>query len=458
MDGQATQSPADDVRPLEADDPRAVGGYPLLGRIGAGGMGTVYLARRPDSDGRVAVKTIHPHLAADAAFRERFRDEAVLAGRVASFCTARILAHGEEEGLPYIVSEYVGGMSLQQRIGRGGPLPSAEAHGVAVSVVSALAAIHAAGLVHRDLKPANVMLTLSGCRVIDFGIARAHDGRSDDAPGARASNGTASSGTASSGTVLGTPGWMAPEVLAGESAGPAADVFTWGCLIAYAGTGRMPFGEGSPAEVARRVMRAEPDLSGLPATLLPAVRAALARRPGDRPTAPDLLLALVGQTEPPAAGTGRGRRNPAVPASRPAALQAVPSLRPADDPDEGPDTAAFTVITHVGARSTTRARLLAAAGAAAMAVLTGGLLMGLGGREGGATPASQVSPAPSAPAPAPGTTAPHPAPRSAVPGEPRRAEHVPAQQRRQPQKGKGQQGPGAGKGKNAGDSGNGKGR
>ncbi|GAA3975452.1 hypothetical protein GCM10023085_67410 [Actinomadura viridis] len=449
MDGQATQSPADDVRPLEADDPRAVGGYPLLGRIGAGGMGTVYLARRPDSDGRVAVKTIHPHLAADAAFRERFRDEAVLAGRVASFCTARILAHGEEEGLPYIVSEYVGGMSLQQRIGRGGPLPSAEAHGVAVSVVSALAAIHAAGLVHRDLKPANVMLTLSGCRVIDFGIARAHDGRADDARGARTSTGT----------VLGTPGWMAPEVLAGESAGPAADVFTWGCLIAYAGTGRMPFGEGSPAEVARRVMSAEPDLTGLPATLLPAVRAALARRPGDRPAAPDLLLALVGQTEPPVAAKGRDRRKPAVPASRPAALQeAAPSRRPAADPDEGPDTAAFTVITHVGARSTTRARLLAAAGAAAMAVLTGGLLMGLGGREGEATPAQPVSSTPSAPAP--GTTAPHPAPRNAVPGGPRPAEHVPAQQRRRSQKGKGQ-GTDAGKGKNAGDkggSGKGKGR
>ncbi|GAA2438984.1 hypothetical protein GCM10010191_62870 [Actinomadura vinacea] len=435
MDGHVADSPAYDVRPLEAGDPRTVGGYSLLGRIGAGGMGTVYLAHPPDCDGgRVAVKTIHPHLALDSAFRQRFRDEAVLAGRVASFCTARVLAHGEEDGRPYIVSEYVGGMSLQHRITAGGPLPGGEVHGVAVGVVSALAAIHAAGLVHRDLKPANVMLTLSGCRVIDFGIAR-----SQDAPGT----------LTSTGTVLGTPGWMAPEVLGGGYATPAADVFTWGCLIAYAGTGRMPFGEGEPAAVALRVMREEPDLGGLPAALLPGVRSALAKKPGHRPAAADLLLALVEQTEPPLPALRRanGRRETRRETGREARKEAKRAARTAVQPviapdpaapggdDEGPDTAAFTVIGHVGARSTTRVRLLAAAGVAAAALLAGGLIAGLAaGQDHGTVPASSTSATP----PVPVTDASRgPAPHVG-PDQPRPSKRAPAQRERSGgQKGKG---------------------
>ncbi|MGH3241766.1 MAG: serine/threonine-protein kinase, partial [Spirillospora sp.] len=269
-----------DIRPLEPADPREVGGHTLLGRLGSGGMGTVYLGTDPVSGGRVAVKTIHPHLAGDPSYRRRFLDEADLAGRVASFCTARVLTHGEEDGRPYLVTEYVGGISLHDRLADDGPLPAADLHGVAVGVASALAAIHAAGLVHRDLKPANVMLTLSGCRVIDFGIARSQDSISV---------------TAATGQVLGTPGWMAPEVLIGGPATPAADVFAWGCLIAHAGTGRMPIG-GDPATL--RTAADAPDLSGLPGSLVPSVRSALARNPTDRPTASDLLLALVEQ--PPA--------------------------------------------------------------------------------------------------------------------------------------------------------------
>ncbi|WP_131743003.1 serine/threonine-protein kinase, partial [Actinomadura roseirufa] len=242
-----------DIRPLEPADPRVVGGHALLGRLGSGGMGTVYLGTDPVSGGRVAVKTIHPHLAGDPSYRRRFRDEADLASRVASFCTARVLAHGEEDGRPYLVTDYVGGVSLHDRLTGNGPLPPADLHGVAVGVVSALAAIHSAGLVHRDLKPANVMLTLSGCRVIDFGIARSQD---------------SGAATAVPGTVLGTPGWMAPEVLTGGPTTPAADIFAWGCLVAHAGTGRLPFG----AAASLRVATGEPDLTGLPAALLPAVR------------------------------------------------------------------------------------------------------------------------------------------------------------------------------------------
>ncbi|WP_158581612.1 serine/threonine-protein kinase [Actinomadura spongiicola] len=336
-----------DIRPLEPADPREVGGHMLLGRLGSGGMGTVYLGADPVSGGRVAVKTIHPHLAGDPTYRKRFRDEAYLAGRVASFCTARVLAHGEENGRPYLVTEYVGGVSLHDRLVHDGPLPAADLHGVAVGVASALAAIHAAGLVHRDLKPANVMLTLSGCRVIDFGIARSQD-----------STGPGRFGGSASGAVLGTPGWMAPEVLVGGPATPAADVFAWGCLIAHAGTGRMPIG-GDPATL--RTAAETADMSGLPKALVPAVRSALATDPADRPTASDLLLALVEQ--PPTDAWPPAAVPPRLTAAAPARVEA--------------DTRAFTPTGVVETAPSTRARLLAVAGVAAGTVLIGAVLAGL---------------------------------------------------------------------------------
>jgi len=273
------------IHPLTREDPRTVGGLPLLGRIGSGGMGAVYLAEEPGGR-RVAVKTIHPRLAEDKVFRARFADEVALAGRVASFCTAQIIGHGEDydlhpAGLPYMVSEYIGGVSLARRVHESGPLPASDLHGVALGVATALAAIHEAGLVHRDLKPSNVVLTLSGPRVIDFGIARALD---------------ATTSWTTTGTVLGTPGWMAPEVLMGGSATPAADVFAWGLLMAYAGTGRPAFGEGQALDVARRVVHEEPDLEGLEeGTLAQLVRAALDKKPEKRPSAPELMLRLVGR-------------------------------------------------------------------------------------------------------------------------------------------------------------------
>ncbi|MEO3824634.1 serine/threonine-protein kinase [Actinomadura sp. B10D3] len=331
-----------DIRPLEPADPRQVGGHRLLGRLGSGGMGTVYLGADPESGGRVAVKTIHPHLAGDPSYRRRFKDEAYLASRVASFCTARVIAHGEDDGRPYLVTEYVGGISLHDRLAGGGPLPAADLHGVAVGVASALAAIHAAGLVHSDLKPANVMLTLSGCRVIDFGIASRQD--SPGPPGA-------------SGRFLGTPGWMAPEVMVGGHATPAADVFAWGCLISHAGTGRMPIG-GDPATL--RTAAGDPDLSGLPEALVPAVRWALAEDPADRPSASDLLLALVGQP-----------RSGGWPA-RPAPDAAPPPVRA---PHEERDTMAFTPPDVAGPPPSARSRLLARVGAAGT-VLIGAILAG----------------------------------------------------------------------------------
>ncbi|TDD64197.1 serine/threonine-protein kinase [Actinomadura rubrisoli] len=370
-----------DIRPLEPADPRMVGGHPLLGRLGSGGMGTVYLGTDPVSGGRVAVKTIHPHLAGDPSYRRRFRDEAALASRVASFCTARVLAHGEEDGRPYLVTDYVGGVSLYARLAGCGPLPPADLHGVAVGVASALAAIHAAGLVHRDLKPANVMLTLSGCRVIDFGIARSQNSHS---------------ATAATGKVLGTPGWMAPEVLLGGPATPAADIFAWGCLVAHAGTGRMPFG-GDPASM--RVTTGDADLSGLPESLLPTVRAALSRNPGDRPTASDLLLALVEQSQSEdGQTTAAAPRTPSDPAPAfPYASPHAPAPPPAHAGMGGQDddtaTKAFTPlgIGLADAMASTRTRLLAGVGAAAGTVLVGAVVLGLMGNKDQAPPAAVPS-------------------------------------------------------------------
>ncbi|WP_308169937.1 serine/threonine-protein kinase [Acrocarpospora catenulata] len=268
--------------PLSAGDPARIGPYRLLGRLGSGGMGTVYLG---EDDGRqVAVKVVKRQYAVDEEFAARFLAEVAHAQRVASFCTALVLDQGVHDGRPYMVTEYIAGTPLDRQIAASGPLDAGTLHGVAFGVAAALTAIHAAGLVHRDLKPANVILSMSGPRVIDFGIARAVD---------------ATHGHTETGEVVGSPGWWAPEQLQGRVVTPAVDVFTWGCLVAYAGSGRHPFGEGDPMVLAHRVLEAEPDLDGLPAPLDHQVRRALHKEPRHRPTAQELLLALVGGREDP---------------------------------------------------------------------------------------------------------------------------------------------------------------
>ncbi|WP_261575726.1 serine/threonine-protein kinase, partial [Frankia gtarii] len=272
---------------LHPDDPTVIGAYRVERRLGSGGMGTVYLAR--DTAGAlVAIKVIRSDLAADPDFRERFRDEVAAARRVAPFCTAQVLDADPAARRPYLVTEYIDGVRLDDVVNRSGPLPMSTLQGVAIGVASALTAIHKAGIVHRDLKPSNVMLSFSGPRVIDFGIARALDG---------------AQGRTQTGFVLGSIGWMAPEQMEGSSIGPAVDVFAWGLLIAYAAVGAHPYGDGSYLQMSEKIQTGRPDLRDVPVQLQPVVRSALARDPRARPTSERLLLTLLGEEAPPGGDT-----------------------------------------------------------------------------------------------------------------------------------------------------------
>jgi serine/threonine protein kinase len=271
------------VTPLYPHDPDQLGDFRLLGRIGAGGMGTVFLGLAPDQS-RVAVKLVQPEFAFEPRIRARFRREAEYASRVASPYVARPVADGVVDGRPYLVTEYVPGPSVAHRVKWLGPLRDAELIALAVDLARALVDIHAAGLVHRDLKPANLILGYDGIRVIDFGVARALN----------------SSTLTSAGTVLGSAGWMAPEQVTGDPVTPSTDIFAWAGVVTYAATGRYPFGRGHPMAVANRVVHAEPALRGVEWPLFAPVRAAFAKNPRHRPSAAGLVAALsvpVGSAE-----------------------------------------------------------------------------------------------------------------------------------------------------------------
>ncbi|MEU4234955.1 serine/threonine-protein kinase [Nonomuraea sp. NPDC026600] len=255
------------MNPLLPEDPPAVGPYRLLGRLGAGGQGVVYLGQGPD--GRpVAVKLLADGLAGD----HRFAKEIDAARRVEPFCIAQVL-DASLGGRPYIVTEYVEGPTLQQA----GRHFGADLQRLAVATATALAAIHRAGVVHRDFKPANVLLGRDGPRVIDFGIARA--------------SGHSLTVTSS---IVGTPAYMAPEQIAGAPLGPAVDVFAWASVIVFAATGSAPFGHDSLPAVIRRILHDEPYLGDLPGPLHPIVLSCLAKDPAARPAMQDVLLRLIG--------------------------------------------------------------------------------------------------------------------------------------------------------------------
>ncbi|WDF40436.1 PQQ-binding-like beta-propeller repeat protein [Streptomyces sp. T12] len=263
---------------LQPDDPRELGSYRLLRRLGAGGMGRVYLARSPG--GRtVAVKVIRPDLAADADFRGRFRHEVDIAKAVSGRYTAPVVDADPDASLPWLATSYVLGPDLTDVVAAHGALPERTVRALAAGLAAALQEVHAAGLIHRDLKPSNVLLAADGPRVIDFGIARAVDG----------------SRMTQTGVVVGSPGYMPPEQALGQDVGPAGDVFSLGAVLAFAATGRSAFGDGAASHAALlyQVVHGEPDLTDVPPSLLGLVRACLMKDPAQRPAPAEIVAALA---------------------------------------------------------------------------------------------------------------------------------------------------------------------
>ncbi|MFF3595309.1 serine/threonine-protein kinase [Kitasatospora indigofera] len=253
-------------QPLSADDPREVGGYRVFARLGAGGMGRVYLSYT--RGGRpVAIKVVRPELAEDPEFRHRFAREVASARRIHGLYTAQVVDSGVDAAQPWLATAYVAGPSLHQVVDRFGALPERTVLLIVAGIAEALQAIHATGVVHRDLKPANVLIAADGPRVIDFGIARAAD----------------SSALTSTGLRIGSPGFMAPEQVLGEAAGPATDVFALGALAVYVSTGTPPFGGGPESAAMYRAVHEDPDFARVPAGLRPLLRQCLAKDPGQRP-------------------------------------------------------------------------------------------------------------------------------------------------------------------------------
>jgi hypothetical protein len=247
-------------------DPAELAGYRISGRLGAGGMGRVYLAFTPG--GRpVALKVLRPELGDDPEFRARFGQEVAAARQVSGLFTAQVLDADPDGSPPWLATAYVAGQSLAQAVADHGPLPEGSVLLLTAGVAEALQGIHAAGLVHRDLKPSNVLLAADGPRVIDFGIAQAAEAATLTRTGYR----------------IGSPQFMAPEQVQGGPLTGAADVFALGALAAYAATGRPPFGEGDVAAVMYRVLNADPDTDGCPGPLRALITACLAKEPSARP-------------------------------------------------------------------------------------------------------------------------------------------------------------------------------
>jgi serine/threonine kinase PknH len=315
-------------------DPAELAGYRISGRLGAGGMGRVYLAFTPA--GRpVALKVLRPELGDDPEFRARFRQEVAAARRVSGLFTAQVL-HADPDGSPpWLVTAYVAGQSLAQAVADHGPLPEGSVLLLAAGVAEALQGIHAAGLVHRDLKPSNVLLAADGPRVIDFGIARAAQATTLTRTGYR----------------VGSPQFMAPEQVQGGPLSGAADVFALGALAAYAATGRPPFGDGDVAAVMYRVLHADPDTGGCPDPLRALITDCLAKDPSARPapaqvvdrcracapggtlefTASWLPAAITAGLPPQTAARTRPMPPPTAPTAPAGAAMPPPSAAPPDN-------------------------------------------------------------------------------------------------------------------------------
>jgi outer membrane protein assembly factor BamB/serine/threonine protein kinase len=267
---------------LQPGDPRVAGQFRLRARLGAGGMGRVFLGYSP-AGRAVAVKVCHPEFAADPSFVRRFALEVDAARAVNGLYTAQVVDAGPDDSPPWLATSYVPGPSLLEAVGAYGPLPEPAVWRLAAGLAEALRAVHARGLVHRDLKPTNVLLATDGPRVIDFGVARALDATSLTATG----------------ITFGTPSYMSPEQAEGRPAGPASDVFALGSTLCFAAAGGTPFGDGDPPSVLDRVVRAAPALDAVPGQLRGLIAACLAKEPADRPDLAAILRACQARTPQP---------------------------------------------------------------------------------------------------------------------------------------------------------------
>lgn len=273
------------MQPLGSDDPRRIGAYRLLGVLGAGGMGKVYLGR--NAGGRtVAVKVIRPDLLGDPEFRVRFRREVVAARRVGGAFTAPVLDADVDADPPWLATGYVAGLALSDAVARYGPFAEPSLLALGHGLAEALVAIHGAGVVHRDLKPSNVLLAVDGPKVVDFGIARAVE----------------DTALTTTGKVIGSPGFMCPEQVTGESLGPACDVFALGGVLTFAASGHGPFGSAEIVQMLWRIVYEEPRLEGLPPSLRPLVAACVAKDAAARPTPQEVLAELAGFGRPERSG------------------------------------------------------------------------------------------------------------------------------------------------------------
>lgn len=311
---------------LAEGDPRRIGRYRILARLGAGGMGKVFLARSPG--GRlVAIKVVRAELADDPQFRQRFAREVAAARRVNSFFTAGVVDADPEGSPPWLATAYVAGVSLGEAITAHGPWAEPSVRALGAGLVEALETIHAAGVVHRDLKPSNVLLAPDGPRVIDFGISLAAE----------------DTALTQTGSAVGTPGFMSPEQLTGASVGPASDVFALGAVLGYAGTGAGPFGTGSAHGVNFRAVYEPPHLDGLTPALHTLVSRCLAKEPERRPSVAELLDLLAerdeavdGASATPALTAADWLPTPVATAVRERTETALPTSPPPSHPPEPP--------------------------------------------------------------------------------------------------------------------------